>query len=121
MSSTTTVRSTQMSTSKQPTTDKRTKRRRRRRKYKRKQKMANNSNILEITTAKGLLKNKTSFDFTENEIVQSLNKNPEQKIRQLRKKKKKIKSKFHSTNNSSLELLIHGGRNNSVLASINGK
>lgn len=86
-------------------------RRRRRRKFrKRKTKRINNS-ILEITTAKGIPKNTTDFDFTGNEIVQSLNKNPEQHFS--KKKKKKIKSKFALSSNSSANLFIRGEDNNS--------
>lgn len=103
----------------QSTTKLSIKHRRRRRKHKRKQKQPISPNILEVTTGRGLLTNQ-SFDFTQNEIVQSLNENPEQKIRLLRKKKKKIKSKLHHNNSSSVHLFIHGGENNSVLPTANG-
>lgn len=86
-------------------------RRRRRRKFRKRKSNRINNSILEITTAKGIPKNKTDFDFTENEIVQSLNKNPEQNFSK-KKKKKKIKSKFALSSNSSANLFIHGENNN---------
>lgn len=84
--------------------------RRRRKKFRKRKPKRLNNNILEITTAKAIPKNKTNFNFTENEIVQSLNKNPEQNF--LKKKKKKIKSKFALSNNSSGNLFIRGEDNN---------
>lgn len=84
----------------------------------RKKPQANKSTILEITTARSVPKNQIPYDLSVNEIVQSLNKNPEQAIFTLANKKK---NELSLGSNSSVNIFIDGGEDNSILTTTNSK